>query len=301
MARTWHLGLTGWPLTASLSPRLHQAALAAAGLDGDYSLFPVPPLPEGAAGLAELTGRIRRGDLDGINVTIPHKLSVIPLLDQLTPAAEGVGAANTVFARDGSVFGDNTDAPGFLADLRLQMGAEVAGQGGQRPALVLGAGGSARAIVYTLAQSGWEIWIAARRVEQAQQIVEKIAGFLSQDARELHVTALETEDLHNASIDFSLVVNTTPLGMAPDVSASPWPENLPFPTGAFVYDLVYTPAETTLVRRAREAGLRAANGLGMLVEQAAEAFERWTGHAAEREWMRQAVQLNPARTGEGDR
>ncbi|HVN55591.1 MAG TPA: shikimate dehydrogenase [Anaerolineaceae bacterium] len=301
MAKTWHLGLTGWPLRTSLSPRLHQAALAAAGLEGDYGLFPVPPLPEGAADLAELTGRIRREDLDGINVTIPHKLHVIPFLDQLAPAAEAIGAVNTIFVRDGILYGDNTDAPGFLADLRLQMGAGIAGLNSRRSALVLGAGGSARAVAYALARSGWEIWIAARRVEQAQQLADQIAGFLSQDGREFHVIVLESEDLHNASADFSLVVNTTPLGMAPDVSASPWPADLPFPRGAFVYDLVYAPAETALVRRAREAGLRAANGLGMLVEQAAEAFERWTGHAAARERMRQAVRLNSVRAAEGDR
>ena len=114
----FHLGLIGWPLGHSLSPNLHDAALAALDLPGEYRLYPVPPLPEGQARLAELFEQVRSGDLDGLNVTIPHKQTVLPLLDELTPTAPAIGAANLIFLKDGQLIGDNTDAAGFLADLQ---------------------------------------------------------------------------------------------------------------------------------------------------------------------------------------
>ncbi len=274
------LGLTGWPLGHSLSPRLHAAALRALELPGEYRLYPAPPLPQGEEALAQLLGNLRRGELYGLNVTIPHKQSVLPLLDELAPAACAIGAANTLWMRAGRLVGENTDAPGFLADLK-RLGFEAAP--GERRALVLGAGGAARAVVYALAQAGWQVRVAARRVEQAAglaELSERVAALLWQPA------ALVEEPC-------ALLVNATPLGMFPQTDASPWPEELPFPAGVAVYDLVYNPAETRLVRAARAAGLRAANGLGMLVEQAALAFEVWTGRAVPRRALWEAVLQSP--------
>ena len=138
---------------------------------------------------------------------------------------------------------------------------------------MLGAGGSTRAVVYALANAGWQVWIAARRIEQANAL----AASLQISGPALHVLPLEAEALSGA---YDLIVNTTPLGMSPNVETCPWPADLPFPAGAGVYDLVYNPYETALVRQARAASLHAANGLGMLVNQAAIAFQTWTGQPA---------------------
>jgi shikimate dehydrogenase len=134
--------------------------------------------------------------------------------------------------------------------------------------LVLGAGGSARAVVHALLNDGWNVTIAARRLEQAGQLA---ASFPNS-----HLPITHLDDLR--PLTFDLLVNTTPLGMFPNTATSPLPENLSLPSNAFVYDLVYNPRETELVRRARSQGLQAATGLGMLIEQAALAFQLWTGH-----------------------
>jgi len=260
-----HLGLIGYPLRHSLSPEIHIAALKACGLEGDYSLFPVSP--DDKQGLKSLLNRVRTGEITGLNVTIPHKQNVIPLLDKLTPTAQAIGAVNTIYLRDNKLIGDNTDALGFSADLKKFLTTETQ-RHGDINALVLGAGGSARAVVYALVNSGWNVTIAARRIEQAQELAASFTNY------ELQITNYESF-IHHPST-FNLIVNTTPLGMTPNADQSPWPENLPFPNAA-VYDLVYNPRETKLVHNARSQGLPATTGLGMLIEQAALAFELWTG------------------------
>ncbi len=277
----WCLGLTGWPLVHSLSPQLHNAALTAAGLRGEYALYPLPP--GDIDGLAALLARLRAGKLHGLNVTIPHKQVIVPLLDALTPAAQAIGAVNTVIngqwsmvngqrfrqeAQFPALVGDNTDAPGFLRDVRRFLGDGF----GQRPfALLLGAGGSARAVAYALAQEGWAVTVAARQLRQAQALVDDLAEKVT---GRLTAVTLTADAL--AGLEPGLLVNCTPLGMAPHPDATPWPEALPLPQTA-VYDLIYNPPETSLVRQARAAGLPAITGYGMLLEQAALAFARWTG------------------------
>ncbi len=278
----YRLGLTGYPLGHSLSPKLHNAALAKAGLAGAYALYPVPP--GDAAGLAALLARLRAGELHGLNVTIPHKQAVMPLLDGLTPVAKAVGAVNAVFNGQWSMvnsqlsisipqfplflLGDNTDAPGFLRDVRRFMGDGF----GRRPsALILGAGGSARAVAFALANEGWAVTVAARRLAQAEDLAASLAVHV---AGSLTAVPLTVDGLRGLAP--GLLVNTTPVGMAPAIDASPWPQALALPETA-VYDLVYNPRETKLVRAARAAGLPATTGLGMLIEQAALAFTRWTG------------------------
>jgi shikimate dehydrogenase len=257
--------------------------LRSTGLSGNYQLFTIPPFPEGQPALAALLARLRLGELHGLNVTIPHKQNVIPLLDELTPAARAIGAANTLFCRDGRLLGDNTDAAGFMADLqRFAPGASSGSLPEGNTSLVLGAGGSARAVVYALLQAGWQVRVAARRLEQARQVVVSLDG----NSGKLAALSLEPGGL---SQPFSLLVNTTPLGMSPQVQATPWPAGPPFPTHAFIYDLVYNPLETCLVKAARAAGLQAVNGLGMLVEQAILAFEIWTGQRPARQALWDAV------------
>jgi len=288
-----HLGLIGYPLGHSLSPRIHSAALRACGLAGDYSLFPIQP--DDKKGLEDLLTRVCSREITGLNVTIPHKQNIIPLLDILTETAEAIGAVNTIYLRNHRLIGDNTDAPGFLADLRkflaefpspVRAGQSRSVEEGvgvkKKQALVLGAGGSARAIVYALLKDGWIVILAARRIEQAQQLAYSFGNY------ELSIT-----DNNLSNIDLShiaLIVNATPVGMSLNTDRSPWPENLSFPRHAAIYDLVYNPRETKLMIDAQAQGLSAITGLGMLMEQAALAFELWTGKQVSREILFPAVE-----------
>lgn len=282
---TYSLGLIGYPLGHSLSPQIHGAALHALGMSGEYSLYPVAPHPSrtiegGRLTLEGLLEQMYSGEIHGLNVTIPHKQNVIPLLDELTPAAETIGAVNTIFVQENKLIGDNTDAPGFWGDLKR---LAVSDQQSSSSALVLGAGGSARAVVYALLTHGYHVTITARRIEQAQ----KLCNQLSVISAQLSMVDSVHRSLHTDH--YSLLVNSTPVGMHPHGNESPWPADIPLPKHAAVYDLVYNPRETLLVRHARENGLPATTGLGMLVEQAALAFERWTGQEAPRNVMRQAT------------
>jgi shikimate dehydrogenase len=275
MSRAYHLGLLGYPLEHSFSPRLHAAALSRLGLDGEYRLYPIPPGDAGA--LAAILAGLRGGELDGLNVTIPHKQAIIPFLDELTPLARAVGAVNTIYVREGRLIGDNTDAPGFLADLERSLGPAVAAPS---QALVLGAGGAARAVAYALRQAGWEVTIAARRIEQAEALAAALPAPIT-------ALALDAESL--ASLAPALIVNTTPLGMSPSLDTCAWPAGLPFPKAVAVYDLVYNPPETLIVRRARAAGLPAVTGMGMLIEQASLSFARWTGELFPNDMVYEAI------------
>jgi len=270
----FNLGLTGFPLGHSLSPVIHKAALNACALAGDYSLYPVPK--DDHQGLRDLLERVRSGDLAGLNVTIPHKQTVLPLLDDLTPTAKAIGAVNTIYRKDEKLIGHNTDAAGFLFDLKRSLLPGACERAAEKSALVLGAGGSACAVLYALSEDGWRVTIAARRQEQARDLYSQYASG-SPGGSQISVIAYQSDALASLLPSLSLIVNTTPLGMTPSNEVSPWLTGLPFPPQAVVYDLVYHPRETKMVREARQVGLPAATGLGMLVGQAALAFEIWTG------------------------
>ena len=275
---TYRTGLLGWPLGHSVSPAMHNAAFRELGLDGRYDALPTPPerLVETIAGLTAAGYR-------GVNVTIPHKQAVMPLLDELSPAAQAIGAVNTVVVeanpvsiredptRPATLRGDNTDWLGFLHPLDAR-GFDLAGKG----ALLLGAGGSARAVVYALLQRGLahlSIW--ARNPTRAVE--------LAQHAQSL-APSLTIHRFTNSPFTIShppdLIVNTTPLGMWPHVDASPWPADQPIPPHALVYDLVYRPERTRFLHQAEAAGCAVQGGLEMLVVQGAAAFELWTGQKA---------------------
>ena len=278
----YRLGLIGSPLSHSLSPRIHTAALKSCSLDGSYSLFSIHS--DDQDGLKTLFNRVREGEIAGLNVTIPHKQNVIPFLDELTPTAKAIGAVNTVYLRNDKLIGDNTDAPGFLLDLKrflttVPVRDDKTRSHGEFYALVLGAGGSARAVVYALVNDGWKVSITARRIEQACQLA---ARFKAVNVVEPDLRTFQPSNLQ-------LIINTTPLGMTPHIDQSPWPENIPLPQDAAIYDLVYNPRETNLVRDACLQGLSGTTGLGMLIEQAALSFELWTGHRPPREILYKAV------------
>lgn len=278
------LGLIGFPLEHSLSPRVQQAALDYALLKGSYDLFPIEP--DDLTGLRELLGRLRSGEISGLNVTIPHKQNVIPLLDALTLEAQAIGAVNTIVRKEGKLLGANTDAPGFLADLKEAFPQRPWEQVKRKHALVLGAGGAARAVVYALLSDGWQVTLAARRIEQAQALAEDMAGLRGC----VTAIALQPGVLQPLVHEVTLLVNTTPLGMYPHVDACAWPQELALPPQAAVYDLVYNPRETLLLCAARAAGLPAAGGLGMLLAQAALAFEIWTNISVPRPVWAAAVE-----------
>jgi shikimate dehydrogenase len=231
---------------------------------------------------------VRRAELQGLNVTIPHKIALHGLVDELTPAAAAIGAINTLYHREGKVCGENTDAAGFLEAVRVAFPGLFAQQTGQ-VALVLGAGGAARAVVCALLAAGWQVGVAARSLDAAERLVWQF----ERTALPGPLIALQLDapsvGAWIQSQQIALLVNATSAGMAPQVDQTPWPGGVPLPEGAAVYDLIYTPAETCLVKAARAAGLAAQCGLGMLVEQAACSFEIWTGLPAPRAAMQQAV------------
>ncbi len=259
------LGLIGFPVAHSASPAMQRAALDYANLgDWTYELWPTPN--------QELPMRIAAiradDDIAGFNITIPHKQAVVPFLDNVTTHARAIGAVNTVVKRSGLLSGDNTDWRGFLADLDWHRVATPAGSA----ALVLGAGGSARAIVYALLQRKMRVRVLNRDIQRAHLL----ALALRPHGDVAVIDAVDSPAKDSAS----LIVNCTSAGMEPNNHTSPWPDGAPFPANSTLYDLVYKPRVTVVMREAQAAGIRAVGGIGMLTEQGAAAFELWTGVAA---------------------
>jgi shikimate dehydrogenase len=266
---------------------MQNAALAALGEDAIYTAFDVPParLAEALAGLGALGVR-------GANLTIPHKEAALALLDEVSPEAALVGAVNTVSFADGRRVGDNTDGRGFLRALRaagfdLRPGC---------PAVVLGAGGSARAVAAALAAEGARLVLANRTPERAGAL----AALLNErfGAGTAQAVALERAALADALAGAALLVNTTSVGMAPHADAPLLVSPETLRPGLFVYDLVYNPAETRLLAAARARGCGTANGLGMLAHQGALALEFWLGRPAPVAVMEAALRETLLRRGQ---
>jgi shikimate dehydrogenase len=255
----------GDPIRHSRSPAIHNAAFAAAGLDWVFVAFEVS---EG--GGRDAVRAVRSLGLGGLSVTMPHKQDAAWACDELTPEATALGVVNAVVPNErGRLLGASTDGEGFLRSVR-DHGVDPATRG----ALVLGAGGAARAIVLALGNAGGDVTVAARRLDAA----ESAAGL---------VRGARTVPLANCDVAaYDLIVNATPLGMqgeAPPIDANR------LHAGQFVVDTVYHPAETPLLAAARARGVPCTNGLGMLVHQAALSFELWTGVAAPLDAMRAAA------------
>jgi shikimate dehydrogenase len=290
---TLRLGLTGWPLGHSLSPRIYRAAMRSLGIKGEYNLYPVPTGGEGKAGLVRLFEKLRSGDLRGLNVTIPYKVEILDLIDRLSPAADAIGAANTLYVRDDRVTGDNTDAAGFMSDLHALF-PQLFSLEGEKTGLILGSGGAARAAAYGLLQNGWQAVVASRSTGRGRDMADRLMS--AGNDGNLRVIRLTAQSLTGfiEQQEVTLIVNATPVGMAPASDRSPWPLEVPFPEKAGIYDLVYSPAETVLVKAARQSGLQAYTGLGMLVEQAACAFEIWTGIKPDQAYLLEELQKEAA-------
>jgi shikimate dehydrogenase len=290
---SWRLGVVGYPIEHSISPAIHQAALDHLGIDARYERWSVAP-----ADLAAWAASLRAADILGANVTIPHKEALIALLDELDASARQIGAVNTVLKQDDRLIGANTDAAGFR---RALADAGYAPRNGE--AVMLGAGGAARAVGHALLAAGvLRLAIFNRDAGRARALASVLSGrgprrgsgARGQGAGEedtpatphlpspipqplIEAFALDAPALDARLANCDLLVNTTSVGMRPGERLLR-PEQVP--AQALVVDIVYRPAETTLLADAARRGARTQNGLPMLVYQAAIAFERWTGREA---------------------
>ncbi|HEU5422083.1 MAG TPA: shikimate dehydrogenase [Nitrolancea sp.] len=263
---TLRVGLVGYPVEHSLSPVMQQAAFDALGIAARYELWPTRPEE-----LAERVAGLRHPDALGANVTVPHKTRVLPLLDEVSPLARRAGAVNTIISRAGRLHGDNTDVPGFLAPLRAR-GLDF----GQTDAVILGAGGAARAVAVALADAGCRsVLVANRTPERGAALARELGGPLAAAPLDVRLTG----PLSRAT----LLVNATAVGWTG--------EELPLdaalldslPPGGLVYDLTYR--QTPLLRAAEARGLATLDGFVMLVQQGVAAFRLWTGQEPPQELM----------------
>ena len=270
-------GVIGDPIEHTMSPVMHNAAFREQGLDFIYAAFRVKKEELGKA----IDG-MRALNIRGLNVTIPHKVAVIPLLDKLDPLAEKIGAVNTIVNDDGILTGYNTDATGFLQAL-LERGIEPPGKN----VVVLGAGGASRAISFALAERGSHL-IIINRLEEFDWAVE-LARHISQSFKK-EVEALELDENNLAKVleKADILVNATSVGMSPNADKSPVSAGLLKPDLA-VFDIVYNPIETKLLKEAKAAGAETVGGIDMLAWQGALAFEKWTGRKAPLDLMKKEV------------
>ncbi|MBC8259808.1 MAG: shikimate dehydrogenase [SAR324 cluster bacterium] len=261
-------GIIGHPVEHSLSPQMQNAAFSALKIDACYLAFSVQPedVMQAVAGLKAL-------NIAGINVTVPHKSAVIPLLDEISPLAKQLGAVNTIRNEQGCLSGTNTDISGFIRSLQdLQFSSK------DKTIALLGAGGSARAVLAGLADAGASrILIHNRTLERAEKLITDFAPLFPA----VKLEAVELETLQKTNLD--LLVNTTTVGMKSGAS----PLDLSQCQSVLhLVDLIYSPAQTALLKQAEELAVPAINGLGMLLYQGCEAFTFWTGKSAPEKEMR---------------
>ncbi len=257
-------GIFGWPVDHSRSPRLHGYWLQQSGIDGAYVPFATHPskLEQGIRALPSLGFR-------GGNITLPHKERALGFVDELTPVAKRIGAINMLVVRDdGTILGDNSDGFGFIANLQQ---VQPSWRGAAGPAVLLGAGGAARAIVVSLLDAGVpEIRLINRTTRRAEEIAEAVGG---------PITVLPWDARAEALTDAALLVNGTTLGMA---GQPPLALDLAkLPASAVVYDIVYVPLMTDLLKTAQARGNKTVDGIGMLLHQGRPGFKAWFGADAE--------------------
>ncbi|MFZ5647880.1 MAG: shikimate dehydrogenase [Bacillota bacterium] len=282
-------GIFGYPVEHSFSPAMHNAAFEYMSVNWAYVPFPVRP-----ENLGQAVSAVRALNLAGVNVTVPHKQAVAGLVDHLSDGARLSGAVNTIVNDGGILTGHNTDGEGFIRALKEEAGIEA----GKGPALILGAGGAARAVAAALALNGCPaVFIANRSGGRAGELCELIMNSTGCRAEILNWLEIpgkgsrEYKGWAEALGQASLVVQTTPIGMYPKTDEAP-----PFPfdllnSGHVVADLIYNPGSTLFMQRCGAAGARVYNGLGMLLHQGAIAFELWTGRTPPLEIMREALKL----------
>lgn len=250
-------GVLGYPLSHSLSPYLHNQAFQKSGMERCYFKWEIKPDQ-----LSDFMQAVRILPLSGVSVTIPYKEQVISFLDEISPEARVMGAVNTVHLHNGGLAGTNTDYMGFMAPLKGL---------GFKSAFVLGAGGAARSVLFGLKKMGYiQIYLCNRNQDKARMLAE-----------EFEVKCVAWSERKKFATD--ILVNTTPLGTSGDNEGkTPWDfPHLPF---ELVYDLVYNPLKTRLLRQAEDKGITTVSGLSMFVHQAREQFRIWTGETFDPQW-----------------
>ena len=272
------LGVMGFPVSHSLSPVMHNAAIAAMQLDYVYVPLPIPVEDLGAA----IAGLRAVKSLHGFNLTIPHKIEVIPLLDEILPIAKSVGAVNTVKRIDDRLVGTNTDVAGFLEPLK-----KIEINWAETPALILGCGGAAKAVLAACLELGCPmIHVVGRDPKK----LKKFHGNMTSQLRDYNLRVHPWTSLPHLLEIAGLVINATPIGMGSDphtpINES---EMSLLPSQAIAYDLIYTPRPTRFLQLAAARGLRAIDGLEMLIHQGAIALEFWLDRPVPIEIMRQAL------------
>ena len=266
---TKRLGIIGYPIGHSISPIFQQAALDALGIDATYEKWEVTP-----EGVGDFVNGLRAPDSWGINITLPHKQAVIPLLDEVDEWATAAGAVNTIVNHDGRLTGHNTDGPGFLRALQVETGYDPKGT----RALILGAGGAARGILLALARGGVDSLVIANRTMERAETLAKLAV---ENGVKSEAIPIAGNVLIKAAASADLIVNCTSVGMShgPDEQGTPLTA-AQIPASAIVNDVVYTPLKTPLLMEAAAAGATALGGLHMLVYQGVLSFQMWTGQEA---------------------
>jgi shikimate dehydrogenase len=255
-------GVIGNPVRHSLSPIMHNAAFSHKGMNAVYLAFESDDIEGAVKGMRAL-------GIKGMSVTIPHKESVIPFLDQIDPLAKEIGAVNTIVNNNGILTGYNTDATGALRAL-----SDVIQVNGKR-CVILGAGGAARAIGYILKKNMVDLMIANRSAERGKDL-----------CRSLDASFIKLEEVLDVDVD--ILINTTSVGMSPDTEFSPVSEDV-FKPGMTVMDIIYNPRTTKLLHLASQKGCHIVDGLNMFIYQGAEQFRLWTGQEAPVDIMKKVV------------
>ncbi len=270
---TQYLGLIGYPLGHSISPVFQQKALDHYGLDIKYESWETPP-----EDLADVVASLNHPDRLGVNVTVPYKQAVLQYIDRTTAAASESNAVNTIVKENGQLVGHNTDCVGFIRALKEDAGFDVKGA----KVLVLGVGGAARGVLYALiSEHPGLIAVAGRNGHNARVCAEAFMAEAQRQGTRVTIGRWWKEGMRQDIGFYDMVVNTTPMGMRGNAAENESPlDSVDIPPKQFVYDIVYNPAETPLIKQAKAAGARHLGGLPMLVYQGAAAFELWTGKTA---------------------
>ncbi|WP_411738661.1 shikimate dehydrogenase [Peribacillus sp. S4] len=254
-------GVMGDPIAHSMSPDIHNDAFEKENIEAVYHHFHVTK-----EGLNDAVKGMKALGIEGFNITIPHKTSIIPFLDEVDELALAIGAVNTVVNKNGRFIGYNTDGKGFFKSLC----DEISGDIKAKKTLVIGAGGAARAIYFTLVKEG------VKQVDIANRTKERAAQLVSDCPYDKVSKALSIIEAEESLSQYDLIIQTTSSGMSPELDHSPLKVDQ-LKTGAIVSDIIYNPLKTKLLREAEEKGAETQNGLGMFINQAALAFEIWTG------------------------
>lgn len=261
-AKTKLVALIGNPVEHSLSPAMHNAAFAATGLNYVYLAFRVKDVKKAIGGVRGL-------GLAGLNVTIPYKIGVMKYIDKLDPLAGKIGAVNVVVNKNGKLIGYNTDCSGAIRCLEKRV--KLKGKG----VVLIGCGGAGRAITFGLKEKKAKIFLIDRTERKARELAKKVNG-----------KAIKKGLLNK--LDFDALVNATPVGMGPKKNKMPVGKNV-LKKGLLVFDIVYNPAATKLLKEAKKRGCKTIGGLEMLLEQGIASFELWTGKRAPRKVMEKAI------------